>query len=76
MRSAPAGTKSSRAKRCVTRPSDSYKSIDLRTADALQLAAEFFAAEARPSTLEFISLDDRLVAAARREGFLATKPRA
>jgi len=46
---------------------------DLRTADALQLAAAFFVAEARPSTLEFISLDERLVAAARREGFLTTK---
>ena len=42
---------------------------DLRTADALQLAAAFFVAEARPSTLEFVSLDDRLLAAARREGF-------
>lgn len=47
---------------------------DLRTADALQLAAAFFVAEARPSTLEFISLDDRLLAAARREGFFTTKP--
>jgi predicted nucleic acid-binding protein len=42
---------------------------DLRTADALQLAAAFFVAEARPSTLDFISLDERLLAAARREGF-------
>jgi predicted nucleic acid-binding protein len=42
---------------------------DLRAADALQLAAAFFVAEAQPSTLEFVSLDDRLVAAARREGF-------
>src|SRR5262245_24286566 len=42
---------------------------DLRTADALQLAAAFYAAEGRPSTLEFISLDQRLLAAARREGF-------
>ena len=49
---------------------------DLRTADALQLAAAFFAAEARPSTLAFVSLDDRLLAAADREGFLATKPAA
>ncbi len=47
---------------------------DLRTADALQLAAAFFVAEARPSTLEFISLDDRLLTAARREGFRTTKP--
>jgi predicted nucleic acid-binding protein len=43
---------------------------DLRTADALQLAAAFFVAEARPSTLEFVSLDGRLLAAARREGFV------
>jgi uncharacterized protein len=47
---------------------------DLRTADALQLAAAVYVAEARPSTLEFISLDDRLLAAARREGFPTTKP--
>lgn len=47
---------------------------DLRTADALQLAAAFFAAESRPSTLEFISSDDRLLAAARREGFATTQP--
>ena len=47
---------------------------DLRTADALQLAAAFFVAEFRPSTLEFISLDERLLVAARREGFSATKP--
>ena len=46
---------------------------DLRTADALQLAAAFFVAEARPSTLEFTSLDERLLAAARREGFFITK---
>ena len=47
---------------------------DLRSADALQLAAAVFVAEARPSTLEFVSLDDRLLAAARREGFSTTKP--
>jgi hypothetical protein len=46
---------------------------DLRTADALQLAAAVFVAEARPPTLEFVSLDDRLLAAARREGFPTTK---
>jgi predicted nucleic acid-binding protein len=46
---------------------------DLRTADALQLAAAFFVAEARPSTLEFVSLDDRLQSAARREGFVVTQ---
>ena len=47
---------------------------DLRTADALQLAAAVYVAEARPSTLEFVSLDDRLLAAARREGFPTPKP--
>jgi uncharacterized protein len=47
---------------------------DLRCADALQLAAAFFVAEARPSTLGFVSLDDRLLAAARREGFSTTRP--
>lgn len=41
----------------------------LRAADSLQLAAAFLASEGRPSTLEFICLDDRLVIAARREGF-------
>ena len=30
-------------------------------------------AEARPSTLEFVSLDDRLLVAARREGFPTTR---
>lgn len=46
---------------------------ELRTAEALQLAAALFAAEGRPSTLELVSLDDRLVAAARREGFSTTR---
>jgi predicted nucleic acid-binding protein len=41
----------------------------LRSADALQLAAAFVAAERRPSSLELVTLDDRLAAAARREGF-------
>jgi predicted nucleic acid-binding protein len=42
----------------------------LRAADALQLAAAFIAAERRPSSLEVVSLDDRLAAAARKEGFV------
>jgi predicted nucleic acid-binding protein len=42
---------------------------DLRAADALQLAAAFAAAEGRPPTLEFVCLDERLAAAAEREGF-------
>lgn len=41
----------------------------LRSADALQLAAAFLTAERRPPTLEFVSLDERLTEAARREGF-------
>jgi uncharacterized protein len=41
----------------------------LRAADALQLAAAFLAAERRPSSLEVVTLDERLADAARREGF-------
>ena len=41
----------------------------LRAADALQLAAAFLAAEGRPASLEIVTLDDRLAAAARKEGF-------
>jgi predicted nucleic acid-binding protein len=44
----------------------------LRAADALQLAAAFVVAERRPSSLELITLDDRLAAAARKEGFVVT----
>jgi uncharacterized protein len=42
----------------------------LRSADALQLAAAFIAAERRPSSLQVVTLDDRLTAAARKEGFV------
>ena len=42
---------------------------DLRAADALQLAAAFLASEGHPATLPFVCLDDRLAAAAHREGF-------
>ena len=41
----------------------------LRAADALQLAAAFIVSETRPSSLEFISLDQRLNRAAGKEGF-------
>lgn len=41
----------------------------LRAADALQLAAALLAAEREPVSLEFVSLDERLNAAAQREGF-------
>lgn len=44
----------------------------LRTGDALQLAAAFAAAERRPSSLEVVTLDERLAGAARREGFAVT----
>ena len=40
----------------------------LRTADSLQLAAALVASEGDPGTLGFISLDARLVTAARKEG--------
>jgi predicted nucleic acid-binding protein len=42
----------------------------LRAADALQLAAAVAAAEGDPASLEIVTLDDRLTAAARREGFV------
>jgi len=41
----------------------------LRAADALQLAAAFLAAERRPASLELVTLDERLAAAAQKEGF-------
>jgi len=41
----------------------------LRAADSLQLAAAIIASEAHPESLEIVSLDDRLIDAARREGF-------
>jgi predicted nucleic acid-binding protein len=41
----------------------------LRAADALQLAAAVVAAEGVPPSLDLVTLDDRLAAAARREGF-------
>lgn len=42
----------------------------LRAADAFQLAAALVACEGDPASLEVVTLDDRLVDAARREGFL------
>ena len=41
----------------------------LRSPDGLQLAAAFIAAERRPASLEFVTLDERLAEAARKEGF-------
>ena len=43
---------------------------DLRAGDSLQLAAAIIASQHRPPTLEFVCLDVRLKAAARREGFV------
>jgi predicted nucleic acid-binding protein len=48
----------------------------LRSADALQLGAAIVAAEDYPETLELVSSDDRLVEAARREGFPVLVPSA
>ncbi len=42
----------------------------LRAADAFQLAAAVVAAEGQPVSLPIVTLDERLAAAARREGFL------
>jgi predicted nucleic acid-binding protein len=42
----------------------------LRAADALQLAAAVVAAEGIPASLSIVTLDERLAAAARREGFV------
>ncbi|MEX1171501.1 MAG: type II toxin-antitoxin system VapC family toxin [Chloroflexota bacterium] len=45
------------------------RSHPLRAVDALQLAAATVAAEGRPASLPFVTLDDRLALAADREGF-------
>ncbi len=45
----------------------------LRAADALQLAAAFLAGERRPASVEIVTLDERLAAAARKEGFVVTE---
>jgi predicted nucleic acid-binding protein len=42
----------------------------LRAADALQLAAAVVAGEGLPASLPLVTLDERLAAAARREGFI------
>jgi predicted nucleic acid-binding protein len=41
----------------------------LRAGDALQLSAAILASGGSPRSLQFVSLDERLVYAARREGF-------
>jgi len=45
------------------------ESHPLRAADALQLAAALVAVEERPAAIPFVTFDDRLGEAARREGF-------
>jgi len=42
---------------------------DLRAADAFQLAAARVASDEQPESLPFVTLDERLALAARREGF-------
>jgi predicted nucleic acid-binding protein len=42
---------------------------DVRAADALQLAAARAASDEHPAQLPFVTLDERLATAARREGF-------
>lgn len=42
----------------------------LRAADALQLAAAIAASEGHPSSIEFLTLDQRLADAGRREGLV------
>ena len=42
----------------------------LRAADALQLAAAYLVSERRPPTLEIVTCDARLAAAASKEGFV------
>jgi predicted nucleic acid-binding protein len=46
----------------------------LRAADALQLAAALVAAEDRPASLQFVTLDEQLAHAAQREGFKVVLP--
>lgn len=46
----------------------------LRAGDALQLAAAIAAADGDPSSLPFVTLDERLARAAEREGFPVVQP--
>lgn len=46
----------------------------LRAADAAQLAAALLACDERPERLPFVTLDERLAEAARREGFAVLPP--
>lgn len=46
----------------------------LRAADAIQLAGALLTAEGHPASLAFVTLDERLEAAALREGFAVVAP--
>jgi len=46
----------------------------VRAADALQLAAAWLAADQKPESLEFVSLDQRLKLAAEKEGYRVLAP--
>jgi predicted nucleic acid-binding protein len=46
----------------------------LRAADAVQLAAATLAAQHKPASLVFVTLDTRLATAARKEGFVVLSP--
>lgn len=48
----------------------------LRAAESLQVAAAIIASELHPATLPLVTLDDRLAAAAEREGFRVVLPAA
>lgn len=58
-------------------PADAVRELSIRlvrvhsltAADSFQLAAALIAGEHRPSSLDFVCLDARLVLAAQREGF-------
>src|SRR5947208_2695295 len=50
------------------------RAYGLPVADACQLAAAITATEGDPRSLPFVTLDERLADAARREGFAVTVP--
>jgi predicted nucleic acid-binding protein len=47
----------------------------LRASDAVQLSSAVIAADRQPTSLQIVSLDERLAAAARREGFTVLGPK-
>ena len=65
----PAGWRSSLWDRVYRRAVRLVRRHPLRAADALQLAAALMATGENPERLDLVSSDDRLSAAARREGF-------